>query len=114
MAASVIYKVQFVRESKVWEIYAKKVSHGGFFGFVEVEDFVFGERSTVVVDPSEERVKTEFEGIKRTWIPLHAILRIDEVKKSGISKITTYEGGNVTPFPMAFAPGSPDTSGRPK
>jgi hypothetical protein len=112
MAATHIYKVQFVREGKLWEVYAKKVSHGGFFGFIEVEDFVFGERSSVVVDPGEERVKSEFEGIKRTWLPMHAVLRIDEVKKSGVAKISAYEGGNVTPFPVPMVPGGSDAGGR--
>ena len=100
MGSSHIFKVQFVREGKLWEVYARKVTHGGLFGFIEVEDFVFGERSTVVVDPSEERVKNEFAGVKRTWLPMHAVLRIDEVKKSGVAKITTYEGGNVAHFPV--------------
>lgn len=58
MAASHIFKVMFVLHGKVWEVYAKKVSHGGaLFGFVEVEDLVFGERSSVVLDPTEERIK---------------------------------------------------------
>ena len=112
MAASHIFKVQFVREGKVWEVYAKKVSHGTLFGFIEVEDFVFGERSTVVVDPGEERVKSEFAGVKRTWLPLHAVLRVDEVRKSGTSKITAYEGGNVSAFPMPILPSGPDAGGR--
>src|SRR3974390_2123022 len=107
MASSHIFKVQFVREGKVWEIYARKVTHGTLFGFIEVEDFVFGERSTVVVDPGEERVKSEFAGVKRTWLPLHAVLRVDEVRKSGTSKISAYEGGNVSAFPMPILPSSP-------
>ena len=111
MAASHILKVLFVREGKVWEIYAKKVSHGSLFGFLEVEDFVFSSRSSVVVDPSEERVRTEFEGVKRTWLPLHSVLRVDEVRKTGSSKITAYEGGNVTPFPVVM-PGMPDGTPR--
>jgi hypothetical protein len=112
MAASHIFKVQFVREGKVWEVYARKVSHGGLFGFIEVEEFVFGERSSVVVDPGEEKVKSEFAGVKRTWLPLHAVLRIDEVKKSGVSKIMAYEGGNVTAFPMPIVPGGHDPGSR--
>ncbi|HUO94805.1 MAG TPA: DUF1820 family protein [Steroidobacteraceae bacterium] len=112
MAASHIFKVQFVREGKVWEVYARKVTHGGLFGFIEVEEFVFGERSTVVVDPGEEKVKAEFAGVKRTWLPMHAVLRIDEVKKTGISKISTYEGGNVSAFPMPMVPGGPESGGR--
>ncbi|HXQ64420.1 MAG TPA: DUF1820 family protein [Steroidobacteraceae bacterium] len=112
MAASHIFKVQFVREGKVWEVYARKVTHGGLFGFIELEDFVFGERSSVVVDPAEERIKGEFEGVKRTWLPMHSVLRIDEVKKSGVGKITTYEGGNITQFPMPVPAPSPDPGRR--
>jgi len=112
MASSHIFKVQFVREGKLWEIYARKVTHGGLFGFIEVEDFVFGERTTVVVDPAEERIKAEFEGVKRTWLPMHSILRVDEVKKSGIAKISAYEGGNVTQFPVPVPTPVGDPGGR--
>jgi hypothetical protein len=96
----------FVNQGKVYEIYARKVSHGTLFGFIEVEELVFGERSTVVVDPTEEKIKSEFAGVKRTYLPLHSVLRIDEVKKQGVSKITAIEGGNVTQFPMPmYTPG---------
>ena len=94
MAAKPIYKVIFMNQGKVYEIYARNVSHGGLFGFVEVEKLVFGARSTVVVDPSEERIQTEFKGVTRTYLPLHSILRIDEVEKQGVSKVEDAEGGN--------------------
>ena len=101
MAASHIFKVLFLNQGKVYEVYAKNVTHGSLFGFIEVEDIVFGERSSVVVDPNEERIKTEFEGVKRSFLPMHSILRIDEVKKHGISKITTLESGaNIAQFPI--------------
>jgi hypothetical protein len=107
MAASHIFKVLFVNQGKVYEIYARKVSHGNLFGFIEVEELVFGERTSVVVDPSEEKIKAEFSEVKRTYLPMHSVLRIDEVKKQGVSKMTTLEGGsNVAQFPMpAFPPG---------
>lgn len=106
MAASHIFKVMFVNQGKVYEIYARKVSHGGLFGFIEVEELVFGERSSVVVDPGEERIQTEFAGVKRTFLPLHSIVRIDEVRKQGVSKISAFEGGNVAQFPMPiYGPG---------
>jgi hypothetical protein len=102
MAASHIFRIMFVNQGKVYEIYARKVGHGDLFGFIEVEDVLFGERSTVVLDPSEERIKSEFEGVKRTFLPMHSVLRIDEVKKHGTSKITVLEGSgaNVAQFPM--------------
>jgi hypothetical protein len=108
MAANHIFKVLFVNQGKVYEIYARKVSHGGLFGFIEVEELVFGERSSVVVDPAEERIKTEFAGVKRSYLPLHSIIRIDEVRKHGVSKISALEGGNVTQFPVPIYPAGTD------
>lgn len=102
MPSKPIYKVLFLNQGKVYEIYARNVSHGSLFGFVEVEKLVFGTRSTVVVDPAEERIKSEFEGVKRTYLPLHSVLRIDEVEKQGVSKITNVEGSNVAQFPVTM------------
>ena len=106
MAVSHIFRIMFVNQGKVYEVYARKVSHGELFGFIEVEELVFGERSSVVLDPSEERIKSEFAGVKRTFLPLHSVLRVDEVKKQGVSKITALEaGGNIAQFPMPmFSP----------
>ena len=109
MARKCLYKLLFMNQGKVYEIYARKVSHGALFGFVEVEELVFGERTTVVVDPAEERIQSEFSGVKRSFIPMHAILRIDEVDKQGVSKITAADGDNVTPFPVPmYTPGGQD------
>jgi hypothetical protein len=110
MAASHIFRIMFVNQGKVYEIYARHVGHGDLFGFIEVEELLFGERSTVVLDPSEERIKSEFEGVKRTFLPMHSVLRIDEVQKHGTSKITVLEGGggNVAQFPMPLY-GNPPT-----
>ena len=93
-------------QGQVYEIYARKVGQGDLFGFVEVEQLVFGERTTVVVDPSEEKIKTEFEHVTRTYLPMHSIIRIDEVDKQGASKISKFEGSNIAQFPMPiYTPG---------
>ena len=106
MSNKTLYKIVFVSQGQVYEVYAREVSHGGLFGFIEVEDLVFGERTSVVVDPSEERIRSEFENVRRTYLPMHSIIRIDEVDKQGISKISKLEGGNVAQFPMpVYTPG---------
>ena len=103
MASSHIFKIMFVNQGKVYEVYARKVGQGRLFGFIEIEELVFGERSTVVLDPGEERIKSEFTGVKCSMLPMHSILRIDEVKKQGQAKISALEGGgNVAPFPMGM------------
>ena len=106
MSSKTLYKVVFVNQGKIYEVYARSVGQGSLFGFIEVEELVFGERSTVVLDPSEEKIKSEFKGVKRTHLPMHSIIRIDEVDKEGTSKISKVEGGNVAQFPLpVYTPG---------
>lgn len=106
MSKKNLFKVIFMSQGKVYEIYAAKVDHGAMLGFVEVEELIFGEKTTVVVDPSEEKIKAEFQNVKRTYLPMHSIVRIDEVDKQGVSKISKLEGSNVAQFPMpVYTPG---------
>jgi hypothetical protein len=102
-----IYKVIFMNQGKLYEVYARKVSQDGLWGFIEIEQMVFGERSSLVVDPGEEKLKSEFEGVKKSFIPMHSIVRIDEVAREGTAKIVALEGGsNVSQFPMPiYTPG---------
>jgi hypothetical protein len=96
-----VFKVMFVNQGKVYELYAKSVRQGDLYGFVEIEGLLFGAASKVLVDPAEERLKSEFQGVHRSRIPIHAVLRIDEVEKEGQSKIhENKDKTNVTPFPQ--------------
>lgn len=106
MSSKAIYRVLFHNQGKIYELYARQVSQGAMYAFVEVADLIFGERSAVLVDPSEEKLKSEFAGVKRTYIPLPALIRIDEVDKEGPNRILDHDGGNnITPFPMPMGPG---------
>lgn len=99
-----LYRIAFTNQGQLYEIYARKVVQGGLLGFVQIEDLVFGEKTTVVVDPGEERLQREFDGVRRAFLPMHSILRIDEVEKKGASRITEVpdKGGNVSAFPPMF------------
>jgi len=89
--ADPIYKVIFINQNQVFELYAKQIYQSDLYGFIEVEEYLFGERSGILVDPAEEKLKTEFAGVKRSYIPMHSIVRIDEVEKEGTVRIR--EGG---------------------
>lgn len=105
MASKRVYKVVFFNQGKVYELHARQVGQSGMYGFVEVSDLVFGERSGVLVDPGEERLKAEFAGVRRTYIPMHSVVRIDEVEKEGVNKVVSLgDGDKVTPFPLPFYP----------
>ncbi|WP_205341118.1 DUF1820 family protein [Denitrificimonas caeni] len=95
-----IFKVIFVNQGQVFEMYAKAIYQSDLWGFLEIEEFVFGERTQVVVDPSEEKLKAQFEGVIRSYVPMHAIVRIDEVERLGVARISEAAVGNVMAFPM--------------
>ena len=106
MSGDSIYRVIFINQNEVYEIYAREVFSSDLYGFIEVEQLIFGERTQLLVDPSEEKLKTEFSGVTRTFLPLHHVLRIDEVEKEGVGKVTSIKGeSNVTHFPVP--PGGP-------
>ena len=95
-----IYKVLFHSQGQVYEVYAHNIYQSDLYGFVEIEDYTFGNRSQMLIDPSEDRLRNEFEGVQRSFIPMHAIVRIDEVEKEGVAKISDSKGEKVTPFPF--------------
>lgn len=102
MAKNTLYRVSFLNQGEVYEVYARGVRSSDIFGFVELSDFVFGERSSVVIDPGEDKLQSEFSGVSASLIPMHSIVRIDVVDKQGQAKVTPAgEGGDkVTPFPV--------------
>jgi len=105
MSSIPIDKVIFFNQGQIYEIYARQIYQSDLYGFIEVEELVFGERSQMLVDPGEEKLKSEFDGVTRSYIPMHAVVRIDEVAKEGVGSITEAKGNNVASFPLpAFTP----------
>ena len=100
MSKTQVFRVIFQNEGEVFEVYARQIFQSELWGFIEVEEFAFGERSQLLVDPSEEKLKNIFEGVKRSYVPLTSIIRIDEVEKEGTAKVTEAKSGNVRSFPM--------------
>lgn len=101
---SAIYRVSFINQGNIYEVFCRKVYQADLYGFITIEEMLFGERSSIVVDPSEERLKDEFESVQRSFIPMHSVIRIDEVSSEGTAKITEL-GDKVMPFPGVSAQG---------
>ena len=76
-----IYKIVFIQMGEVYELYAESIYQSDMYGFIEIEGYMFDQGSQIVVDPSEDKLKSEFKGVNRSYIPINAILRIDEVDK---------------------------------
>ena len=102
MSHKTLYRVTFAYLDAVYEIYARKIHESDMFGFLVIEDFVFGENTSLVVDPSEERLKLEFNGVKRTFVPINSVFRIDEVSKHGVAIVRdkSSDVNKVTLFPV--------------
>lgn len=99
-----VYKIIYYNQEEVYEIYAARIYQSDMYGFVEAEELLFGERSQLLVDPGEEKLKSEFSGVKRTFIPMQAIIRIDEVEQTGQPKVKaagSQKGASVTSFPKS-------------
>jgi hypothetical protein len=104
-----IYKILFHNQGQIYEVYARAIYQSDLYGFIEVEDYIFGDKTKVVIDPGQDRLRTEFDGVQRSFIPMHAVIRIDEVEKEGVAKISDGKGTNIAHFPMPI----PRNEGKP-
>jgi hypothetical protein len=96
-----------VNQDKLYEVYCGRIFQSDLFGFLEIEELIFGERSQLLVDPGEEKLQKEFSGVKRSFVPMHSVVRIDEVDKEGTPKISDTKGAsNIATFPSGL-PGQP-------
>ena len=94
-----LYKLIFMSQDEVYEIYARQVYQSDIFGFLTVEKLSFRENNnSLVIDPSEERLQQEFKNVDRFFVPMHNIIRIEEVSKTGTAKITEIKD-KITRFP---------------
>lgn len=113
----VIYRIIFTQEDKIYEIYARYVSEDSMVGFIDAEELLFSTSTHLVsennansttppaitppgtntADLPEAILQAEFQGVKRTYIPLHQILRIDEMTQHDAMKIKAHytSTGNV-------------------
>lgn len=102
-----LYRVTFLSHGKSIELYAREVTSSALWGFVEVGQLVFDAPGEgLVVDPAEERLREEFAQTRRLHLPMHAIVRVEEVEHRGACRIreATAPGEKVVPLPL---PGRP-------
>jgi hypothetical protein len=106
MSSSRLFKVTFHTAGNVYELYARRVSSSALWGFTEVADLVFDSGDSLVVDPTEERLKSEFADTRVLHLPMQAIVRVEEVDRRGQLRIRDSNTGErvITPFPV---PGKP-------
>lgn len=108
--SSRLYKIIFLNQGQMYVLYARNIYQSDLYGFVEVEDYIFGDKGQVVIDPGEERLKTEFDGVFRSYVPIHSVVRIDEVQKEGQPRVIEGTEQNIMSFPLPMKPPTPERS----
>lgn len=97
-----LYKISFHNQGKVYEIFCRRVAGSDLaYGFVEISDLVFETDDSVVIDPTEEQLRAEFEDVEVLHLPMHSVIRVEQVKKRGAAVIRDSKSGEkVTPLPV--------------
>ncbi|MFW5927523.1 MAG: DUF1820 family protein [Wenzhouxiangella sp.] len=97
-----MYKISFLNQGQVYEIFCRKIAGSELsYGFVEVSDLVFETDESVVIDPTEERLREEFADVEVLHIPMHSVIRIEQVRRRGTCVIRDSKSGEkVTPLPV--------------
>ena len=100
-----LFRIAFLNQGKVYELFCTGVCTSGLLGLVEASGLMLGEKDSLVVDPTEEKMRDEFDGVEILHLPMHSVLRVEQVRKKGQAVIRDRESGEkVTPFPIQ--PGS--------
>lgn len=102
MRKTQLYKVIFLSQGKSIELFARHVASSSLWGFTEIGELVFDPPGEgIVVDPSEERLREEFKDTTMLHVPMHAIVRVEEVARRGVAAIRDAASGDkIMPFPL--------------
>lgn len=101
---NIMYRVVFHQDGKMYEIYAEYISEESLVGFLEMEDLIFTDTpSGIVLDPHEDKLRQEFKNVRRTYIPIHLVIRIDEIMREGSVPLKEVKESvsNISHFPSA-------------
>jgi len=97
-----LYKVTFLSHGRSIELHARHVASSHLWGFTEIGELVFTPPGDgLVVDPTEERLRAEFADTTMLHVPMHAVVRIEEVSRRGtLSVRDAGSGEKIMPFPL--------------
>ncbi|MBD8524303.1 DUF1820 family protein [Pseudomarimonas arenosa] len=102
MSTKPLYKVTFLSAGKIYELYARSVASSALWGFTEISDLVWDTNESLVIDPTEEKLRDEFGNTRVLHLPMQSVVRVEEVERKTQLVIRDCNSGDkiVTPFPM--------------
>ena len=55
-----IYRIYFHKQGQIYEVYAHSIYQSYLYGVVEIEDYICGKKSLMVIDPAAAKLRSEF------------------------------------------------------
>ncbi len=89
-----LYKITFHSQEKTFEIFAQKISVSELSGFLTAEELISSERreANSRIGWSERRAVNNLSGsVKRSYIPIGSIIRIDEMENNMPQQLSGFE-----------------------
>jgi hypothetical protein len=102
MSSDLLFRVKFKDGEDIHFIYARYISEESLVGFVELDEIVFYDDSSLtLIEGSQERLKQKLSGVQRTYLPLQVIMRIDEMEVEPRLKLkdSSKAANNIRSFP---------------
>ena len=95
-----IYRILFNQGNDVYEIYSRYVCEETLMGFIEIEELVFptahaNKSEKAKSNKSLDTLRQEFTNVKRCYVPVHSVLRIDEINQHITDQIQLSKPTNV-------------------
>lgn len=84
-----IYRIVFVQQDKIEALYAQYISEETLVGFIEADG---------ILNIDDTKDMLNLKEVRRCYIPLHTIVRIDEVTLEHVSE----SQDNISHLPHAF------------
>lgn len=100
------YRIQYrdPKENQIRELKAKSISDSSLgLGFVRISDFLF-EKSSLLVQPSEEHMSKRFENVKSFHLSIYNIISIEELGMEHLGLSFKNDRSNLVPLPNAPQP----------
>ncbi|MDI9347787.1 MAG: DUF1820 family protein [Methylacidiphilales bacterium] len=99
-----IYRIKFKTEDSVYELFAHNFYQADLFGFVVIEGITFTEfQSDIIANPSEEKLREEFKFTEKLFLPLHSILRVEQVSNNGLARIVPMDSKKLQSGPVVYS-----------
>lgn len=83
-----LYRIVFQQRDEECELYAVRVAQGHLPAFLEVEQILFADRATGPgANAVQERLRDALATVKRCYLPLAHIVRIDEIAYATLAEL---------------------------